>query len=100
MKALAELSRRRAELLRQLAELDERLARAFEAFEGKPEPEDVTLSLQEASVFLGEPASTVRRRGCYLRARVSTEGERRLRYSRRVLEEIRQDRLAAAEMRW
>jgi hypothetical protein len=91
------ICRRRAELLRELARLDEELARALEA---APDPEerfrDATLDLSGAAAYMGEPKETFRRRLDYRKAIVSREGERRLRYSRAALDRIKADRLAAS----
>jgi hypothetical protein len=65
---------RRAELLRELATLEESLGAAVtEALE--PEPADETLGLEKAAELVGEPPETFRRRPEYLKARVSRPGE-------------------------
>jgi hypothetical protein len=89
---LAGLFKRHAELLREIASLEEALDAAV-AETVKPEPLDETLTLQEAARLMGEPPETFRRRPEYLKARVSRDGERRLRYSRLELDRIRRDRL-------
>lgn len=63
-----------------------------------PDEETDVITLQEAACLMREPAGTVRRRLEYRRALVSRPGERRLRYSRHKLEEIRRDRLEASGM--
>ncbi len=89
---------RRAGLLRELAGVDELLARAFESAAEPAELEDAVLSLKEAALFMGEPAGTFRRRPDYVRALVSRPTERRLRYSRAALVKIKRGRLEASEM--
>jgi hypothetical protein len=89
---LFRLLSRRAGLLREVADLDLELARVLDAREAVADVEG--LSLEEAARYLGEPKETVRRRPEYLKARISAEGARRLRYSRRELERILADRLA------
>jgi hypothetical protein len=93
----ADISRifaRRAELLRQLADLDVELGRAVS--EALPRsPADEALGLALAAAFMGEPPETFRRRLDYRKALISKPGERRLRYSRAVLDRIKRDRLAA-----
>ncbi len=92
MPDLSPLFARRAELMRELAALEEclgsELDRAF-----RP-PVDETLSAEQAAAFLGEPLETFRRRLDYRKALLRRPGERRLRYSRAELERIRRDRLA------
>jgi len=95
--ALSRICARRAELLRELADLEAELGRALEEAV-EPEPADAVLSLPEASVYMGEPVSTFRRRPDYLRALVSKPTERRRRYSRAELERIKHDRLETAGM--
>lgn len=91
------LCSRRAELLRELAELEIQLGRAFESAARPPaEAADAVLLLPEAAAFMGECTSTFRRRVEYAKALVSRPTERRRRYSRAALERIRQDRLAAS----
>jgi hypothetical protein len=95
--AVAEFARlftRRAELLRELAQLEEALGRAFQSALS-PEPSDEVLGVAEAAAFMGEPVETFRRRFEYRKALLTRPRERRLRYSRVELERIRQDRLAA-----
>lgn len=82
---------RRAALHRELAELDEELGRAL----ASRDADDAVLSLKKAARYMGEPTETFRRRGEYLKARVSRDGERRARYSRAELDRIKRDRLAA-----
>jgi hypothetical protein len=89
------LCSRRAELLRELADLELELARALDARDRRPEPDSV-LALHEAAALMGEPVSTFRRRLEYRKALISRPTERRLRYSRAMLEAIRKDRLALA----
>jgi hypothetical protein len=92
---LLRLFARRAELLRELANLEDAVGGAL-AEAMRPEPaSDDALSLVDAAGFLGEPVETFRRRLDYRKALLRRPGERRLRYSRAVLERIRQDRLAA-----
>jgi hypothetical protein len=86
---------RRAELLRQLAELEESLGRALSESLEVPFLADDILSLQEAAAWMGEPPETFRRRLEYRKALVSRPGERRHRYSRAELDRIRRDRLSA-----
>jgi len=59
------------------------------------EEPDVTLSLEKAAQYMGEPVESFRRRLEYRKALLSRPGERRLRYSRVVLDSIRRDRLAS-----
>lgn len=61
-----------------------------------PAREEATraLDLGEAAAMFGEPIETFRRRLEYRKALLTRPGERRLRYSRDVLERIRKDRLA------
>jgi hypothetical protein len=93
---LRSICTRRAALLRELADLDLALVGAVEDQERPTLAEpDVVLSLEEAAAFMGEPASTFRRRPEYLKALISRPGERRKRYSRVELERIKADRLAA-----
>jgi len=68
--------------------------------EGREQPEepDTVLSLAEAARFVGEPASTFRRRLEYRKALVSRPTERRKRYSRAALERLKQERLKASAM--
>jgi hypothetical protein len=93
---LSRICNRRAELLRELADLEAEFGRALEAAE--PAPADAVLSLQEAAFYMGEPASTFRRRTAYLRALVSLPTERRRRYSRAELDRIKNGRLESARM--
>ena len=92
MSPLSALFARRAALLRELAELEDRVGEAFAAA-ADPEPVDEVIGLEEAARLMGEPASTFRRRPEFLKARISRPGERRLRYSRAELERIKRDRL-------
>jgi hypothetical protein len=92
--AVARLFSRRAELLRELAELEEELSLAFQCALS-PEPSDEVFGVAEAAAFMGEPVETFRRRFEYRKALLTRPRERRLRYSRIELERIRQDRLAA-----
>jgi hypothetical protein len=94
MSPLPGLFARRAELLKELAATEAALAEAFAA-KAEPEAADEVIGLEEAAALMGEPPSTFRRRPEYLKAKVSREGERRLRYSRAALERIRADRLDA-----
>ncbi len=91
---LPRLFARRAELLRELAGLEEALGGALgDAL--RPDPRaDNALSLAEAARFLGEPVETFRRRLDYRKALLTRTHERRLRYDRAELERIRRDRLA------
>lgn len=91
---LLRICSRRAVLLRELADLDLELAQAITAREAPGEP-DAVFSLDEAAAFMGEPASTFRRRPEYGKALVSRPTERRRRYSRVALDRIRSDRLEA-----
>jgi hypothetical protein len=92
---LARICARRAELLRELAGLEEELGRAVaEALPSSP-PNDEALGLAKAAAFMGEPSETFRRRLDYRKALVSMPGERRLRYSRAELDRIKRDRLAS-----
>ena len=84
---------RRAALLRELADLEERLSGALAGL--RPGVPDEVLGLEEAARFMGEKPSTFRRRPEYLKACLRRPGERSLRYSRAVLERIKLDRLAA-----
>jgi hypothetical protein len=86
---------RRAALLREVAELDEELGRAFSGSLHPAPSADETFSLGEAAAFMGEPPETFRRRLDYRKALVSMPGERRLRYSRAELDRIKRDRLAS-----
>lgn len=98
MTDLASLFARRAALLRELADLEERLGAALsDAL--RPEIPDQVLDLEAAALFMGEPPQTFRRRPEYLKACIRRPGERRLRYSRAELERIKADRLASAP-RW
>jgi hypothetical protein len=94
---LVRLFARRSDLQGQLALTDAAIARAFESAV-EPEEPDVTLLLPEAAAFMAEPVSTFRRRKVYWKALVSEAGERRRKYSRRVLEQIRRERLEANGM--
>jgi hypothetical protein len=85
---------RHAELLRELAALEERIGTALEA--GRPPEPDRTLCLEEAATLMGEPPETFRRRLEYRKALVSRPGELRLRFSAAALERVRRDRLGAA----
>jgi hypothetical protein len=91
---VSRILRRRAELTRELAALDDALALALEAVQ-QPDDADEILDLAAAARHVGEPASTFRQRPCYRRALVSGTTERRLRYSRLELDRILRDRLAA-----
>lgn len=93
---LAGIYARRASLLRQVAAIDDELAGALQAQQEPPQESDVVLTLAEAASFMGEPASTFRRRLEYAKALVSRPGERRNRYSGSALERIKRDRLAAS----
>jgi hypothetical protein len=93
--AAAAILAKRAELQRQLAALDDALAIALRDAE-KREELDRVMSLAEAAAHAGDPVSTFRQRACYRRALVSGPHERRLRFSRRVLDEILSNRLAEA----
>jgi len=93
---LVRLCARRASLLRELADLEIELGRAFEP--GMEEP-DAVLPLKEAAAFMGEPVSTFRRRPEYCKALISRPTERRRRYSRAALERIKQDRLETSGLR-
>ncbi len=90
---------RRAELLRDLADLEIELGRAFDAPQEPSDPADDVLSLPDAAKLLGEPASTFRRRLEYHKALISRPTERRRRYSRAVLEQIKRTRLEVNGMR-
>lgn len=99
MSDLSRIFARRAALLRELADLDVELGRVLEdRSRATPREPDAVLSLEEAALHMGEPVGTFRRRGDYLKARVSRAGERRLRYSRAVLDRIKADRLAENEV--
>jgi hypothetical protein len=91
--AAATILSKRADLTRQLAALDEALAIALRSAQ-TPENPDQVLSLVQAAAHVGEPASTFRRRLVYRRALVSGPAEKRLRYSRAVLDDILAGRLA------
>ena len=91
---LQRICARRAEILRELADLDLAMAGAIEAREPPAEP-DAVLSVPEAAAYMGEPVSTFRRRPEYVKALVSRPTERRRRYSRAALDRIKLDRLAA-----
>jgi chromatin segregation and condensation protein Rec8/ScpA/Scc1 (kleisin family) len=95
MTELARICSRRAELLRELAELEESLGRAVSETLC-PEPTvDETFSLAEAAALMGERPETFRRRFEYRKALLTRPNERRLRYSRDALERIKRDRLAS-----
>lgn len=94
---LAEIFARRAALLRELADLDQRLAAVLEEAM-RPVVPDAVLGLKEAAAFLGEAPATFRRRLEYRKALLTRPGERNLRYSRVELERIKKDRLTAASM--
>jgi hypothetical protein len=92
---LSRICARRAELLRELACLEEALGQAVaEALPTSP-PSDEALGLGEAAAFMGEPPETFRRRLDYRKALLRRPGERRLRYSRAELDRIKRDRLAS-----
>ncbi len=91
---LAGVYRRRAQLLRELAGLEETLAEAAPVAPSPVVKADEVLGLAEAAAMLGEPPNTFRQRLEYRKALVSRPGERRLRYSRAELERIRRDRLS------
>ena len=93
MNDLPSIFTRRAELLRELALLEEGLGRAIGAALESDSPADEPLDLPAAAAFMGEPSETFRRRLEYRKALLSRPGERRLRYSRAELERIRRDRL-------
>ena len=90
MSPLTRLYARRAELMRELLELDRELFATIEALQA-----DAVLSLEEAAAYMGEPIETFRRRPENLKARVSLADERRSRYSRAELDRIKRDRMAA-----
>jgi len=90
---LSRICARRAELLRELAGLEEELGRAFGTIVCRS-PADEALGVAEAARFMGEPVETFRRRLDYRKALISKSKERRLRYSRAELERIKLDRLA------
>jgi hypothetical protein len=93
---LSRLCHRRAELLRELAELEEQLGCAIaEALSPAAPAEDKGLGLAEAAALMGEPKETFRRRLEYRKALLTRPRERRLRYSRAALDQIMRDRLAA-----
>lgn len=92
---LPRLFARRAEILRELASLEEALGGLLgEALRHEKAP-DEALTLPAAAALLGEPVETFRRRLDYRKALLRRPGERRLRYSRAALERILRDRLAA-----
>ncbi|MDQ5871813.1 MAG: hypothetical protein M3547_06350 [Acidobacteriota bacterium] len=94
MPEIGRLFARRAELLRELATLEEELGRVVGlALAPVPAP-DAALSLAEAAAFVGEPVESFRRRHDYRRALLTRPGERRLRFSRTALERVLRDRLA------
>jgi hypothetical protein len=95
MTELSRICTRRAELLRELAGLEEALGRAVGEATSTATPTDDALGLAAAAAFMGEPEETFRRRLDYRKALLSKPKERRLRYSRAVLERIRCDRLAS-----
>jgi hypothetical protein len=84
---------RRAELLRELARLEETLGGALGDALRPDQHEDEALTLTDAARLLGEPVETFRRRLEYRKALLSRRGERRLRFSRVALERIRNTRL-------
>jgi hypothetical protein len=92
----AALFARRAELLRELAAVDEALAVTFcDTQKPLPPVEDRGLTLPEAARLFGEPPETFRTRLEYRKALISKPGQHRLRYSRAELERIKADMLAA-----
>jgi hypothetical protein len=92
--AAAAILAKRAELTRQLAALDERLAAAMGDAERPDQEPDRILTLAEAASHVGEPISTFRRRLVYRKALVSAPREKRLRFSLAALDEILTNRLA------
>jgi hypothetical protein len=80
MQDLPALFARRAQIQRELADLDERLGSALAAFTA-PRAPDQALTLLEAAKMLGERPETVRRRLEYRKALIRRVGERNLRYS-------------------
>lgn len=86
---------RRAEILRELATLEEALGGLLGEALRPERVVDEALTLSAAAALLGEPVETFRRRLDYRKALVRRLGERRLRYSRAALERILKDRLAA-----
>jgi hypothetical protein len=92
---LPQLFSRRAELLRELASLEEDLGALMGDTLRLNQEADEALALPAAAALLGEPVETFRRRLDYRKALLRLPGERRLRYSRAVLERILRDRLAA-----
>jgi hypothetical protein len=94
MSDLRHLYARKAELLRELADLEVQIPDAIVAATA-PQPPDEVLGLDDAAKLMNEPAGTFRQRPCYRRALVSGPRERRLRFSRRALERIKADRLRA-----
>ena len=98
MAEVASLFARRAALLRELAAIEEQLGSELEAALRRPvvpPPADETLDLEAAADFMGEAKETFRRRLEYRKAVISRPGQLRLRFSRRALERIRSDSLAA-----
>ena len=95
MADVGRLFARHAELLRELAALEERMGGELEVALRPPVIDD-TLNAEQAAAFLGEPVETFRRRLEYRKALLRRPGERRLRYSRAELERIRRDRLSAS----
>jgi hypothetical protein len=89
---LGAICARRAELLRELAGLEEALASAVAAA-AQPAARDEILNLKQAAAYLGEPERTVQSRLEYRKALVSRPGEYRLRFSRAELDRIIRDRL-------
>lgn len=88
----APLFARKAELLRELAILEEAIGAGLDVALKADRTRDEALSLPAAAALMGEPAETFRRRVDY--RLLGRPGERRLRYSRSELERIRRDRLA------
>jgi hypothetical protein len=92
---LPRLFARRAEILRELAGLEEALGGLLGEALRPARATDEALTLPAAAALLGEPVETFRRRLDYRKALLRLPGERRLRYSRTVLERILKDRVAA-----
>ena len=94
MAEVGSLFAQHAELLRQLAAIEERIGAALDAIPASAPAADRTISLYEAAAMMGEPPETFRRRLEYRKAQVSRPGELRLRFSAAEVERIRRDRLA------
>lgn len=99
MAEVGELFARHAQLLRELARIEERIGAALDAAAPSPPAGDRTVSLEEAATLMGEPPETFRRRLEYRKAQVSRPGELRLRFSTAALERVRRDRLEGNSVR-